>query len=115
MLTNYPKQWGFLCKPSEMIGKTITDAEVARMEYGSVSDNCILLRFNDGSRGFLLGRSGDVMVGPDLKVYETSRFFTPEEYGEVVADQKRMKEQRDAAIRKDKEKQLAQLQKELSE
>lgn len=113
MLPNYPAKWGFITKPEDMLGKTVTDVSVAKMPYGCTWDSCLLFRFSDGTRGFLYGTSSRA-VGPDAEIYAQSRFFTPEEYGEVAAEIKRQGIQRDMEIRKDKERQLARLQQELS-
>ena len=110
----YPQQFGFRDKLKDMIGLTIEDAAVMRMEWGCTWDRCIFLRFTDGSRGYLMGNDGGGgIMNPHDDVFE-SRFFTPEEYGIVKADKKRKQDQQERESRERKQRELERLQRELA-
>jgi hypothetical protein len=115
MLPNYPKLFGFIGQVDEMKGKTIGDISIEKMEWGSISHTCILFRFTDNTRGYLLGQNTQgLAVGPDVSVY-AGRFFTPEEFGQVQSDIKRHSEQRDRETLEAKRRHLEQLKKELGQ
>lgn len=90
---NYPDRWGFLTDPKDWCGKTILRVERVRMEWACIWDFGLAVAFTDGSRGFVVGNSAKgIITNPDAKAVEACSIFRPEEYGEMVADQKRWHE-----------------------
>lgn len=107
---------GFSGDPRKWIGKTIVAAEQMRMQYGSTSDTCLLFKFDDGSRGWMLGRVSDgLAVGPDIDALEKSSIITADEYGAFVAQRKREADARVEDQKRQKRQELERLKRELGE
>ena len=102
-----PRKWG---------GKTIVLVELFRTKFGSINDKCLLFTFEDGTRGWLLGRpSNSVLTGPDIDQLENSKIITAEEYGALVAERKREADAREDDRKRQTRQELERLKKELGE
>jgi hypothetical protein len=112
MTFGMPERWGFIRDLRECVGKTIQEVELAKLGYGYTVNSAWAVKFTDGSRGFFIERpSKGTAITPSEDWMKTSRIFTPEELGEVVATH--MREKQEAARRReeDEKRQFAELQK----
>lgn len=109
------KQFGFLGDPRKWVGKTIEVVEIISMEFSANSSSAILVKFTDGSRGWSAGHGNcdNIVAGPRLEDLAKSQILTADEYGQMIADQKRRADARIAEDRRRKEAEFARLQKEL--
>lgn len=80
---NWMSAWGIIGNPSEFKGKTIESVERLDMENVSAERGCILFKFTDGSRGWIVGRdSSHLAVDPRENSLSKSMIITPEEFAE---------------------------------
>jgi len=70
-------------KLKDLIGKTVTNIEVLRAEYGRTYNNYLCFTCSDGTRVLLYGGE-PYGPNPDLKEMRRVKFFTPEEIAEKV-------------------------------
>ena len=107
---------GFSGDPRKWLGKTIVAAEQINMQYGSIGQACLLFKFEDGSRGWVVGRVSDgLIVGPDVDALEKSRIITADEYGALVANRKREIDAREEDRKRQKRQEYERLKQELGE
>lgn len=91
-MNNFPTKFKMEPDLRKCIGKTITNVELLKMEYGCTWNEAFAVEFTDGSRAFFAGHPGTGIMNPDidgqythLKTVETSQIFTKREYAEMVA------------------------------
>lgn len=108
-------QLGFEGDPSKWVGKTIAKVETLRAEYGATFDTCVLFLFEDGSRGWLVGRgsANGIMTGPLIEEVAKSLIVTADEYGRMQAAHKRLRDEKAAAHQSQKLAEFERLKKEL--
>lgn len=113
---NWMRRWQIEGDPRRWIGRTVAEVEVLNMEYGSVPRQCTLVRFTDGSRGWVAGGvSSNIAVGPDVKDMKKSNIITPEEIAEIEAEAHRKRQEKARDEQRIKQEQLARLKRELGE
>lgn len=110
-------QLGFEGDPNKWVGKTIAKVELVKAEFGATFDTCVLFQFEDGSRGWSAGRgkASGIMTGPTLEGAAKSGIITAEEYGQMQAAHKRLRDERNADEARRKRAELERLKKELGE
>ena len=111
------KQMGFEGDVRLWVGKTISKIEQHRMEYGSTIGECFLVEFSDGTRGWCAGRANSscLVVGPSRDKLATSSIITADEYGAIMAAEKRRRDVYEAGILLRKHAELDRLKRELGE
>lgn len=113
---NWMSTWGIIGDPFKFVGKTIEAVEILQMESIAATGTCLLFKFTDGERGWLIGRrSVDLAVDPDEASLSESMIITPEEYGQYQAEKLARKQNRERESRKEKERMLERLKKELGQ
>lgn len=92
---NFPNEkWGYKEGLDECVGKTIERAELVIMEHGCTHNWAWVVLFTDGTKAFFVGEKGSGVMNPEIEAVKESSIFTPEEVGEMAADEKRKKDQR---------------------
>lgn len=73
---------------------------------GCTHSHGLVFKFTDGTRGFLVGRDGNVAPSPSEKALARSMLVTPEEFGQYQAAKKSQVHQRQIAELAQKKAQL---------
>lgn len=114
-MSTYQEQFKFILDLRDCKGKTIEDVEFVSMEFGCTFEQAYAVKFNDGTRCFILASTGKGIMNPDIKAVEQSNIFTTDEYLKMERDRinKIKYEQKERENRK--RRQLEELKKELGE
>lgn len=85
---NWMNAWGIIGNPAEFKGKTIEAVEKLTMENVCTERTCILFKFTDGSRGWVLGGrdSSHLAVDPSGESLSKSMIITPQEFAEYQGE-----------------------------
>lgn len=110
MTAKYLNKWGFVSL-ADCIGKTIEAVEELQAEAGATFHTCTLIKFTDGTRAWVTGRSGrNIIPGPSLDAMGKSSIIPAEEYGEAAAQSKRRADERRAQRERAERRELKRLQ-----
>ncbi len=92
---NFPNgKWGYIAGLDECVGKTIKKAEIVSMGYGCTWSHAWVVLFTDGTKAFFVGQRGSGMMNPEIESMKESYIFTPEEVGEIVASEKKERDEK---------------------
>lgn len=114
---NWMNTWGIIGNPTEFKGKTIELVEQLTMENVSAEPTCILFKFTDGSRGWIVGRtnSSHLAIDPSEESLSKSMIITPQEFAEHQADKHARRQARRQEERASLQRQLERIKKTLDE